>query len=218
MLNELDKELESRGHRFVRYADDCMILCKSRRSAERTCQSITDFIEKRLFLKVNREKTRVGYISKGIKYLGYGFYIMNGRCRLCLHDRTKAKFKTKLKELTGRSNGMGYEQRKAALKEYIRGWMEYYRLADCKSFLEYTEGWYRRRLRMDIWKCWKRVRTRFKNLMKCGIDRNQAWQWANTRKGYWHIADSYILSCAITNEKLERAGYPSLLGCYKELH
>ena len=112
MLGELDKELERKGHKFVRYTDDCMILCKSRRGAERTCESITKFIEERLFLKVNREKTHVGYIGSGMKYLGYSFYVKNGKCRLGIHAKTKANFKSKLKELTGRSNGMGYERRK----------------------------------------------------------------------------------------------------------
>jgi len=218
MLNELDKELERRGHKFVRYADDCMILCKSRRSAERTRQSITKYVEERLYLKVNREKTHVGYIGRGIKYLGYSFWIMKGKCNLCLHAKTKARLTSKLKELTGRSNGMGYEQRKTALTRYIRGWMEYYKLAECKNFLQATDQWYRRRLRMCIWKCWKKVKTRFTNLMKCGISRNQAWQWANTRKGHWRIADSAILKRAIDNEKLKISGYPSLMGYYTRLH
>jgi len=218
MLNELDKELERRGHKFVRYADDCMILCRSRRGAERTCASITKFIEDRLFLKVNREKTHVGYIGSGMKYLGYSFYVKDGKCRLGIHAKTKAKLKSKLKELTGRSNGMGYEQRKESLKEYMRGWMEYYKLADGKKFFQKVDKWYRRRLRMCIWKCWKEVGTKFKNLMKCGIERYRAWQWANTRQGYWRIADSYILHRAITNENLTRAGYPCLMDYYKLLH
>ena len=218
MLNELDKELERRGHKFVRYADDCMILCKSRRGAERTCESIIKFIEERLFLKVNREKTHVGYIGSGMKYLGYSFYVKNGKCRLGIHAKTKANFKSKLKELTGRSNGMGYERRKKSLEEYIRGWMEYYKLADGKTFFQRVDEWYRRRLRMCIWKCWKKVGTKFKNLMRCGIERYRAWQWANTRQGYWRIADSYILHRAITNENLTRAGYPCLMDYYKLLH
>jgi len=218
MLNEMDKELERRGHKFVCYADDCMILCKSCRSAERTWRSITKYVEERLYLKVNREKTHVGYIGSGIKYLGYSFRVRKGKCLLGLHAKTKARLTSKLKELTRRSNGMGYEQRKTALTRYIRGWMEYYKLAECKKFLQATDHWYRRRLRMCIWKCWKKVKTRFAILMKCGISRGQAWQWANTRKGYWRIADSWILSIAINNERLKTAGYPSLMGYYTKLH
>jgi len=153
-----------------------------------------------------------------MKYLGYSFYVNKGKCRLGIHAKTKTKLKAKLKELTGRSNGMGYEQRKTALRMYMRGWMEYYKLADGKSFLQSVDEWYRRRLRMCIWKCWKRVRTHFKNLMRCGISRYQACQWANTRKGYWRIADSWILTRAITNERLTLAGYPCLMSYYKQLH
>ena len=218
MLNALDKELERRVHKFVRYADDCMILCKSKRGAERTCESITKFIEERLFLKVNREKTHVGYIGSGMKYLGYCFYVMNGKCRFGIHAKTKAKLKSKLKELTGRSNGMGYEQRKRALKEYMRGWMEYYKLADGKKFFQKTDEWYRRRLRMCIWKSWKNVKTRYKNLIRCGTDKWHAWQHSNTRKSYWHTANSLILSTAISNDKLSSTGYPCLMDYYKSLH
>lgn len=114
LLNELDKELERRGHRFVRYADDSMILCKSKRSAERVSASITEYVEKELHLIVNREKTEVGYI-RGMKYLGYSFYITKGKCRLCVHKKTKDKFKRKVRSLTGRSNGMGYAERKEIL-------------------------------------------------------------------------------------------------------
>lgn len=216
MLNELDKELERRGHRFVRYADDCMILCKSKRSAERTCESIITFIEKRLFLKVNREKTHVDYIGHGLKYLGFSFYVKNGECRLGLHPKTKAKQKAKLKELTARNNGMGYDKRKEKLEEYIRGWVDYYWMADARNYLQATDQWLRRRLRMCIWKSWKKVSTRGKNLIKCGIGKCQAWQWANTRKGYWHVANSYILARAISNENLKRMGYPCLMDYYEE--
>ena len=146
MLNELDKELESRGHCFVRYADDCMILCKSKRAANRTKESIIRFIEDKLFLKVNKEKTKVGYIS-GLKFLGYSFYITKGECKLSLHPESKGKLKSKLKELTSRSKGFGYERCKIKLKEYIRGWTGYYQLADMRSYLQSVDEWLRRRLR-----------------------------------------------------------------------
>lgn len=217
MLNELDKELERRGHRFVRYADDCMILCKSKRSAERVCASITEFVEKELHLTVNREKTEVGYI-RGMKYLGYSFYFTKGKCRLCVHKKTKDKFKRKVKSLTGRSNGMGYAQREEVLWQTFRGWLEYFKYADMKTMLKLLDQWYRRRLRMCIWKCWKKVKTRFANLQKCGIPRGKAWEWTNTRKGYWHISDSYILARALRNELLMRAGYPLLEPLYETMH
>lgn len=141
ILNELDKELERRGHRFVRYADDCMILCKSKRASNRTKASIIRFIENKLFLKVNKEKTKV----KGV-------------CKLSLHSKSKAKLKSTLKDLTSRSKGFGYERCKNKLKEYIQGWIVYYKLADMKSFLQSVDEWLRRRLRMCIWKCWKKTK------------------------------------------------------------
>jgi len=217
LLNELDKELERRGHCFVRYADDSLILCKSKRSAQRVKESITKFVEHKLHLKVNCEKTEVGYI-RGMKYLGYSFYVTRGKCRLCLHSKTYSKFKRKIKTLTKRSNGMGYDRRKLILHQTIRGWMEYFKYADMKTRMLETDEWFRRRLRMCIWKCWKRVKTRFSNLQKCGIGKNQAWQWANTRKGYWRIADSPILHRAISTDNLKHSGYPSLYHYYQRLH
>ena len=213
MLNELDKELESRGHPFVRYADDAMIFCKSERAAMRVKKSITRYIEKSLYLKVNKEKTIVSYV-RGVKYLGYSFYVNRGQCQLMVHSKSKAKMKSRLKELTSRSNGWGYAKRKQKLKEYIRGWIGYYHLANMKSFLLKTDEWLRRRIRMCIWKSWKKIRTKVANLIKCGIDKNIAYQWGNTRKSYWYTAKSKILQIPITNERLCRAGYTTLMGEY----
>ena len=210
MLNELDKELERRGHPFVRYADDAMIFCKSKRAAGRVRGSITEFIEKRLHLKVNKEKTVVSYV-RGVKYLGYSFYVQNGRCQLMVHPKTKAKMKSRLKELTRRSNGWGYAKRKQKLTEYVHGWVGYYHHANMKRFLEETDEWLRRRIRMCIWKAWKKPRTKVANLIKCGIGKHQAYMWSNTRQGYWRIADSPILHTAISNANLKKQGYPCLL-------
>lgn len=212
LLNELDKEVERRGHPFVRYADDGLIFCKSRRAAERVRDSITTFIEGKLKLKVNREKTECAYIGK-LKYLGYGFYVSRGQCRLRLHEKSEAKLRRKLKQLTSRSNGMGYEQRKTALRNYLHGWAEYFNYADMGNKVLEIDKWLRRRLRMCIWKSWKKPRTRVKNLIRCGIDRWHAYQWGNTSKGYWRIADSWILTRAIGDVSLHKAGY-SWIGCY----
>ncbi len=217
MLNELDKELARRGHRFVRYADDCMILFKSKRSALRVQNSITKFIENKLSLKVNMEKTKVGYIQ-GMKFLGYSFYIMKGECRLSLHKTSLEKMKSRLKEITSRSNGMGYDARKYKLKQYIQGWFNYYSLADMKSHLKRVDEWLRRRIRMCIWKYWKKIKTRYANLQKCGIDKQKSWEWANTRKSYWRTAKSPILQRAITSDKLRRAGYVFLSDYYSRCY
>ena len=135
MLNELDKELTRRGHRFVRYADDCMIFCKSRKSAERTLNKIVPYIEGKLFLKVNCSKTCVAHISK-VKYLGYSFYRYKGKCRLRVHPKSVIKMKNKIRELTDRNNGMGNAKREKKYQNYVRGWVEYFKLADMKGLLQ----------------------------------------------------------------------------------
>ena len=217
MLNELDKELDRRGHPFVRYADDAMTFCKSKRAAERVKESIMEFIEKKLHLKVNKEKTIASYVGS-VKYLGYSFYIQKGKCQFAVHPKSKAKMKSRLKELTSRSNGWGHEWRRRKLAEYVRGWVGYYHLANMKRFLEETDEWLRRRIRMCIWKAWKKPKTKVANLIKCGIDKHYAYMWGNTRLGYWRIARSPILLTAITNANLKKKGYPCLLDSYLEWH
>jgi group II intron reverse transcriptase/maturase len=206
MLNELDKELELRGHRFVRYADDLVIFTKSKRSASRVLTSITLFIEQRLQLKVNKEKTKVAYISR-IKFLGYSFYVTKGKCRLRVHPTSIVKMKERIRVLTSRSNGWGNVRRKEELIAFIRGWVNYFKLADMKTLLLVIDEWYRRRLRMVIWKQWKRVRTRLRNLIKLGLPKYKAWQYANTRKGCWNTSSSPILQRTLTNARLNAAGY-----------
>ena len=212
MLNELDKELERRGHRFVRYADDLLILCKSKRAATRTMENLVPYIEQRLFLKVNRDKSTVAYIRQ-VKFLGYSFYMHRG-CRLRIHLKSVEKMRTRIKELTARSNGWGNARRKEALKQFITGWVNYFKLADMKMLMIETDEWYRRRLRMVFWKQWKRIGTKQANLIKLGITKSKAWEYANTRKGYWHIAKSWILSTSVTNERLRDKGYLFLTDCY----
>lgn len=216
MLNELDKEIENRGHRFVRYADDMVVLCKSKRSSERTLRNLLPYIEGKLFLKVNTEKTSVAHISK-VKFLGYSFYRYNGVCQLRVHPKSVLKMKEKLKELTSRSNGWGNERRKESLKQYIIGWVNYFKLANMKGLLLETDEWYRRRLRMVIWKQWKRIRTKLRNLIKLGINKYQAWAFVNTRKGYWRTANSPILTRTVTNARLKEAGYVFLSDYYRKV-
>jgi len=205
-LNELDKELRKRGHRFVRYADDVMIFCRSRKAAERTMKNIQPFIEGKLFLKVNENKTVVSNV-RGVKFLGYSFYIYKGLGRLRTHPKSIAKMKKRVKELTNRSNGMGYEKRRQMLNSYVRGWVNYFKLADMKTFLKELNQYYRRRIRMVYWKSWKRIRTKIRYLRKLGLDESKAWEYANTRKSYWRIANSPILSRSLNNQKLKEIGY-----------
>lgn len=216
MLNELDKELERRGHKFVRYADDFLILCRSKRSSKRVMRSITNFIETKLYLKVNQEKSQAVYI-RDVKFLGYSFYKYRGKGRLRAHPESITKMKAKIRELTSRSNGWGNERRKTALSQFIRGWVNYFKLADMKSLLKRIDEWYRRRLRMVIWKQWKRIRTKFTNLIKLGIKKSKAKEWSRTRKSYWHTANSYILHRTITKERLHKAGFVFLLDYYQKV-
>jgi RNA-directed DNA polymerase len=216
MLNELDSELERRGHKFVRYADDVIILCRSKRSADRTLKNIVPFIEEKLLLKVNREKSYAAPVSK-VKFLGYSFYKTKGEGRLRIHPKSVAKMKARLKELTSRSNGWGNERRKEALRQYIIGWVHYFKLADMDKLLIRVDEWYRRRLRMVIWKQWKRIRTKMSNLIKLGVKKSKAWEWANTRKSYWRIANSFILSTTITTDRLRKAGYIFVSDYYRKV-
>jgi len=213
MLNECDQEMERRGHRFVRYADDQLIFCRSRKAATRTLNHILPYIEGKLFLRVNREKTQVAYVNK-VKYLGYSFYIYKGEGRLRIHPKSVRKFKDKIREVTGRSNGMGIKARKFRLNQTVRGWMNYFKLADAKTLIRGLDEWIRSRIRMITWKRWKRIRTRHDNLKRLGVREEQAWMWANTRKGYWRTAHSPILCRVLSNERFKRAGYLSLTECY----
>jgi len=216
MLNELDHELERRGHRFIRYADDMVIFCKSRKSANRTLENILPYIEGKLFLKVNRTKTVVDYVGK-IKFLGFTFYKYKGLARIRIHPKAIAKMKAKIKELTSRSNGWGNEGRIEVLRRYIMGWINYFKLADMKELLKETDKWMRRRIRMIYWKQWKKIKTRFRELKRLGIDENKAWQFANTRKGYWRTSNSPILSRSLDNKTLSKLGYLFFSDYYKQV-
>ena len=178
--------------------------------------NILSFIEGKLLLKVNKEKTVVAYIGK-VKFLGYGFYASKDGIKLRVHAKSIVKMKARIKEITSRSNALGYEKLKLKLKQFISGWVNYFKLADMKKLLNETDQWLRRRIRMYIWKRWKRVRTRYAMLKKLGYDHNNAIKYANTRKGYWHIAKSQILSCSITDNRLRQAGYTFFSDYYKSV-
>lgn len=210
MLNELDKELESRGHLFCRYADDCNIYVKSRKAGERVMEGISRFIEKRLKLKVNKEKSAVGSPYER-KFLGFGFYKgKDGGVKIRAHKKSISKLKAKVKKITSRSNGKNTQQRIKELTPLLRGWGNYYRIDEMKSTMSDIDGWIRRHLRSCIWKTWKRVRTRFRKLKELGMSECDAIRNANTRKGFWRIAGSKILKFTLTNKYFEDLGFISL--------
>jgi len=213
LLDELDKELERRGHRFVRYADDCSIYVGSLRAGERVLASVTRFIEEKLKLQVNRRKSGVRKASD-MRLLGYSFYHSKGGYRLRVASKSLIRFKAKLRQITSKSWPVSMSQRLKRLTEACRGWVNYFKLADARSHLKQIDQWVRSRLRYCIWAQWKRVRTRYKALRKLGVNHRNAYIWANTRKGGWHTAHSYVLTGTITNARLRKKGYTSLTDQY----
>jgi RNA-directed DNA polymerase len=216
VLDELDKELEKRGLRFVRYADDCNIYVRSRRAGERIMESITTFIERKLKLKVNHEKSAVDRPWKR-KFLGFTFTFHRKEPKVRIAKQSIQRFKQRIREITSRKWSISMKDRIEKLNRYLVGWLGYYQLADTPSVLCKLDGWIRRRLRMIRWKEWKKVKTKHRNLKKLGIKPNKAWEWANTRLGYWRIAKSPILDRALDNHYWLKQGLKSLLTRYQIL-
>ncbi|MBU4482776.1 MAG: group II intron reverse transcriptase/maturase [Actinobacteria bacterium] len=217
MLNELDSELTKRGLKFCRYADDCNIYVKSQKAANRVMQSITKFIEDKLKLKVNKEKSTVDRPWK-LKFLGFSFYHKKEGTGIRIHPKSVKRFKQKLKEITGRSNAMSMTRRMLKLKKLVTGWINYFGIADMRELVKSLDEWLRRRIRMCYWKQWKKIKTKHDNLVKLGIDNFKAWEFANTRKGYWRIAGSPILSSTFTNKYLNKFGFQSITERYSLVH
>lgn len=213
MLNELDKELNKRGLKFVRYADDCNIYVKSKKAADRVMQSITKYIEQDLKLKVNTDKSKIERPWE-CKFLGYSFYRKDDKIKMKVHEKSIHKLKDKLKLLTNRSKIGNIELTYKKIRQLVVGWINYFKLADMKSWMKSIDKWLRRRIRMCYWKQWKKINTKFTNLQKLGISKQKAWEFANTRKSYWRTSNSPILATSITNARLEKAGLVSLLKIY----
>lgn len=216
MLNELDKELEKRGLRFTRYADDCIIVVKSEKAANRVMETITRFIEKKLGLKVNVTKSKVARPNQ-IKYLGFGFYVTKtGIIKPKPHVKSIQKFKRKLKQLTKRSWSISLEDRIMKINQVIRGWINYFRIADMKLVMTSIGQHLRRRIRCIIWKQWKVPKKRIWALQKLGADIEQAKAIVYSRKSYWN--SSLFISIYITNDKLRQKGLVSPLDHYLKVH
>ncbi|MGF7431930.1 group II intron reverse transcriptase/maturase [Thermoanaerobacterium thermosaccharolyticum] len=217
MLDELDKELERRGHKFCRYADDCNIYVKSRSAGNRVMKSIKKFIETKLKLKVNEAKSAVDRPWKR-KFLGFSFYIKENKVRIRIHEKSIKRFKEKVREITNRNKGISMEYRIRRLNQITTGWVNYFGLADAKRTMKTLDEWIRRRLRACIWKQWKKIKTKYDNLVKLGLEKQKAWEYANTRKGYWRISNSQILNMTLTNKYFEDIGYRSLSKRYLIVH
>lgn len=217
-LTAFDRELERRGHKFVRYADDVNIYVKSQRAAERVLSSCKEYLETKLKLKVNETKSKAGSPLK-LKFLGFSLRSTSkGQAGIRVHEKSIDRFKTKVRELTRRNQGRSVAYMLLKLRQYTMGWLGYYAIADMKNLMQRSTEWLRRKIRTYVWKQWKRVRTKFERLQSCGIERSKAWEWANTRKGYWRIADSWILHRALTNQRIAEMGYDDILIRYNALH
>ena len=216
-LTAFDRLLESRGHKFVRYADDCNIYVKSRRAAERVMANCVKFLEGKLKLKVNRTKSQVGSPLK-LKFLGFSLCKIGKRTGIRPHGKSVKRFKDKIRELTSRKQARPIEMILKRIKVYTTGWLGYYSIADMERFMKRCNEWIKRRIRQIYWKQWKKVSARFDNLKRLGIDKHKAWEWANSRKGYWRISDSWILHRSLTNKYLESVGYDDIYQRYKVLH
>jgi RNA-directed DNA polymerase len=215
VLDELDQELEKRGLRFVRYADDCNIYVKTRRAGERVKASVTKFIENKLKLKVNQAKSAVDRPWKR-KLLGFSFST-NKQPKVRIAKQSIQKAQARIRGITSRKKPMKMEERIKELNQFLIGWCGYFSLADTPSILKDMDSWIRRRLRICLWKQWKLPKTKVKRLISLGIPKDKAFEWGNTRKGYWRIASSPILQRALDNQYWGSNGLKSLLDRYNSL-
>jgi len=217
VLNELDKELEKRNHRFVRYADDFSIYVGTKRAATRVMKSLTCYVEGKLKLKVNKQKSAVRYVGH-MELLGYGIYRMrNQKFGLKVIESNWQKFVRRCKALTKKSLPISFDERVTRLKELCYGWIGYFRYANIKTRLIGLDRLLGSRLRYCIWKSWKRIRTRIRNLMKLGLPEWLAIKWGFTRRGGWHVVQSPILQTTITNERLQQRGFTPTASIYNKL-
>lgn len=215
MLDDLDKELEKRGHKFVRYADDCNIYVQTRRAGERVMESVKTFLEKKLKLKVNPKKSKVDRATR-VKFLGFSFYKRKGEVLIRVATRSLERFRGKLRRLTKRTRSGKLEDIIQEINQYTMGWMGYYRQANTPSVFEGLDSWIRRRMRQMVWKRWKRGTTRYRNLVKMGVPKWRAQEGAGG-KSPWHMSKSPVINEALSNARWRNAGLKSLKTRYEEL-
>jgi RNA-directed DNA polymerase len=221
MLNELDKHLESQGFRFVRYADDFSIYCKTHHSARKAANETFQLLRDRLKLPVNREKSG---IRKPVNFtlLGFGFvptYVKGekGKYQLVVSDKSWKALKLKLKFITRKTIPSSFDERIQKLKEVCRGWLEYFRIASIQIKLKHLDGWLRNRLRYCIWHHWKKPERKRKNLIRLGVDNDHAYAWSRTRMGGWAVAQSPILGTTINLVRLKKRGFEPMLDYYLKI-
>jgi group II intron reverse transcriptase/maturase len=218
MLHELDKYLEKKGHKFVRYADDFSIYAKGKGKAKAIGNQVYLFLKDRLKLPINREKSGIRTPSS-FQILGYGYTSSfekgsKGKYQLVVSEKSWKKLKSSLKEATRKTLPMSFNQRVAKLKQIQRGWANYFRLGNILGKVRTVDSWLRNRLRYCIWADWKKPERKRKNLMRLGVSYGTAYSWSRTRKGGWAVAQSPILGTTITVERLRKRGYESLEAHY----
>ncbi|MGL5329273.1 MAG: group II intron maturase-specific domain-containing protein, partial [Peptostreptococcaceae bacterium] len=204
-------------HKFCRFADDCNVYVKTQKAGKRVLESMKKLIEGKLKLKVNTKKSAVDLVTRR-KFLGFSFYFAKDGVEMRIHEQSYKKFKNKIREATNRNTGISMEMRLKRLGQITTGWINYYGIAKGLSKLREIEGWIRRRLRACIWKQWKKIGTRHRNLTKLGVPSWKAWEYANTRKGYWRISNSPIVTTTLGNKYLEELGYKSITKRYQLIH
>ena len=218
-LNEFDHEFENRGVKVIRYADDIVLLAKSQRATERLLETSTRYLEGKLKLMVNKEKSKtVSVVAiRNFKFLGFAMGRGKDGYFIRTHAKSLKKAKQKLKELTSRSQGRNVRAVMMKVQIYMTGWLAYFGIARMRNTIAEWNGWLRRRIRMYIWKQWKKPKTRVQNLIKLGMEPWKAYRNGNTRKGYWAVAGSGILNTTITDKRLAQAGYFDILAKYESL-
>lgn len=210
MLDDLDRELTTRGLRFVRYADDVRVFVRSKRAAQRVLDGVTGVVEDRLKLRVNREKSSVQPASRAV-LLGFAFFfVAGGRVKVRVAPKAVSRLKQRLRELTRRSWGVSMDYRVGALHRFVRGWMGYFRIAATPRVFRDLDQWLYRRMRQICWKQWKRYATKRRMLLSLGIPPLSAARWAASSKGYWRIAGSAVLQRALPRSYWDRQGLLSL--------
>ncbi len=214
VLDELDKELEQRGHSYVRYADDCSIYVSSKKAANRVMQSITNYIETKLKLKVNAAKTKVSYPTQST-LLGFSFYKYKGKWEIRIAEKSIERIEAKSKMITQRSNGKSTKEKISQLKQVVTGWVNYFVIARAKSVMKKLDEGIRTRLRICKWKEWKVAKARRRNLLQLGINKSKAYQWSNSSKGFCRIAHSPILCRALNNAYWSKQGYQGFYQHYQ---
>ena len=219
-LNEFDQEFTKRGVPCIRYADDIVLLAKSKRASERLLESSTKYLEETLKLTVNREKSRTVsvFAIRNFKFLGFALGRNGNGIYIRVHPKSWKKFKSKLKDLSSRRSAQSIKPSLERIKVYARGWLNYYGIASMKRNIEDINGWLCHRIRMCIWKQWKKPKTKVRNLIKMGVPEDLAYQAGNSRRGYWFTTHTLAVNMGMTKERLINSGFYDLATAYQSVH